>query len=196
MVERRDVSNIGSRPDRFAQTIMMKGKMSMRQNILLEEAIAGADFPVYGLPETADVCDLHYSGDPYAPTKRGAVTLTYQSRLYLPFLHEKTHGSTFLLHSCMLESEPGDMQAKLVIRDWSPRDIPGVPPAVRLGITMFIEGKSFKGYIVYTPKPIYYSEFSLNRGRINLEGQSLGPSIDDLIQIFSSLRVLNGKAVE
>jgi hypothetical protein len=162
----------------------------------LEEAMAGVEFPVYGLPETKDVCGLRYSWDPYAPTKTGMVTLTYQSRHYLPFLHERTNGPTFLLRSCLLESEPGNLRTHLSLGSWSLRDIPEAPSPVQIGLNMPIEGKSFKGYAAYTSKPVYFATFSLSRGRMMLEGESLGPSIDDLIQIISSLHVLNGKAVE
>ena len=36
----------------------------------------------------------------------------------------------------------------------------------------------------------------LYHGRIGLEGEALGPSIDELIQIVESLHDLNGKEVE
>jgi hypothetical protein len=69
------------------------------------------------------------------------------------------------------------------------------PHFVAKDATFTIDSKCFTGTIKHYAK-MRYSAFSLFHGVINVYGEMLGPSIDDLIQILESLHDLNGKTVE
>jgi hypothetical protein len=62
--------------------------------------------------------------------------------------------------------------------------------------TFTIDGKNFKGDVTHYTAPVRYSSFTLYHERIGLNGEALGPSIEELIQIVESLHDLNSKAVE
>jgi hypothetical protein len=62
--------------------------------------------------------------------------------------------------------------------------------------TFTVDGKSFKGGIIHYTAPVRYSSFMLYHRRIELKGEALGPSIEELIQIVESLHDLNGKEVQ
>ena len=59
-----------------------------------------------------------------------------------------------------------------------------------------IDGKSFKGSVTHYTAPVRYSSFEFYYGRVGIQGEALGPSIEELIQIVESLHDLNGKEVE
>lgn len=67
------------------------------------------------------------------------------------------------------------------------------PRFVAKNATLTIDGKCFTGRITHYPK-VCYSSFDLVHGVINVYGEMLGPTLDDLIQIVESLHDLNGKA--
>ena len=69
------------------------------------------------------------------------------------------------------------------------------PHFVAKDATFIIDGKCFTGTIEHYPK-VCYSAFSLLHGVINVYGDMLDPSIEELVQIVESLRNLNGKAGE
>jgi hypothetical protein len=69
------------------------------------------------------------------------------------------------------------------------------PHFVAKDATFTIDGKRFTGMVEHYPK-VCYSAFSLLHGIINVYGEMLGPSIEELIQIVESLHDLNGKAGE
>lgn len=62
--------------------------------------------------------------------------------------------------------------------------------------TFTIDGKSFKGSVIYYTTSVRYSSFVLYHGRIELQGEALGPSIEELIEIVESLHDLNGQEAE
>jgi hypothetical protein len=69
------------------------------------------------------------------------------------------------------------------------------PHFVAKDATFTIDGKCFTGTIEHYAK-VCYSAFSLFHGIINVYGDTLGPSIDELIRIVESLHDLNGKEVK
>lgn len=59
-----------------------------------------------------------------------------------------------------------------------------------------IDGKSFKGSVTHYTAPVRYSSFEFYYGRVGIQGEALGPSIEEVIQIVESLHDLNGKEVK
>jgi hypothetical protein len=69
------------------------------------------------------------------------------------------------------------------------------PHFVAKDTTFTIDGKCFTGTIEHYAK-VRYSAFSLFHGVINVYGEMLGPSLEEIIEIVQSLHDLNGKAGE
>jgi hypothetical protein len=59
-----------------------------------------------------------------------------------------------------------------------------------------IDGKSFKGSVTHYTAPVRYSSFEFYYGCVGIQGEALGPSIEELIQIVESLHDLKGKTVD
>ena len=163
----------------------------------LEEAMAFVNVPVYGL--TQEVCGLHHSQHVY--NSENAMRLGYYSPRYKQ--HEKVKGrQTFVVDSRLYEENviPEKMLGlpeTLVLGSWIWDDIQDRRHVfIAKGAVFTIDGKCFKGIVNYHPVPLCYASFSLCSGHIKLSGEALGPSIDEMIQILESLRVLNGKEVE
>jgi hypothetical protein len=173
-----------------------RGRLSL---LPLEEAMAHANFPVYGL--TQEVCGLR-QGLHWYPSEN-AMVLEYHSPRYKQ--HEKCKGRTFLVESRLYEKNvipdnSSGMPPTQVFAGWILDDISEQQGHhrnfVAKGAVFTIDGKRFEGLVAYYSVPLCYSRFTLSSGHIGLSGEALGPSIDDLIQILESLHLLNGKEVE
>jgi hypothetical protein len=162
-------------------------------NLPWREALAYINTPLYGLTE--EVCGYQRTKLVFDTENR--VRLGYHSPRF------KSHpefGYSFLIESSLyeeMEHQETLPQSKIVGRR-SPQvdSIERSHLFVATEALFFIDGKHFKGYVSYQAAPVQYSRFMLYSGRIGIQGEALGPSLDELIQILESLHVLNGKEVE
>lgn len=60
-------------------------------------------------------------------------------------------------------------------------------------VTRTIDGKTFNGQIIHYTDPVRYSRFEFRSGCVGLQGEALGPSIEEVAEILKNLRVLNDK---
>ena len=169
-------------------------KLIMIGRLPLEGAMAFVNVPLYGLTEEA--CGLRPYQHVYGTENR--MRLEYYSPQYE--LRENFR-QTFLVESCLYgetEHQPSlplpMLGARIVAGQFPGQDHSHVFVAKEAVFT--IDGKCFKGTVGYYTVPLCYSIFALYRGRIGLSGEALGPSLEELILILESLRMLNGKEVE
>jgi hypothetical protein len=178
---------------------------------MLEEAIDGAGFPIYGLPPGKIVCGLRYSDDSDYVQKLGeTVALSYESRIYRPFVHVEIHEPTLRVISSSWEHLEGLHMRPLT--SWSPF-IPAIhfPEVPRVGtserISLSIDGVKFTGGLSYWVRPLFYTSFEFistclsipkecERHCVRLCGNAYGPSIDEVFEILQELRMLNRKQME
>lgn len=62
-------------------------------------------------------------------------------------------------------------------------------------VALPIDGKTFNGEITHFTDPVRYSCFEFRSGCVGLQGEALGPSIEEVAEILKSLRVLNAKQI-
>ena len=158
-----------------------------------KEALAYINTPLYGLTE--EVCG--YQRTKLVFDTENCVKLGYHSPRFKP---HPEFGYSFLIESRLyeeMEHQETLPQLKIVGRRAPQVDSLELSHLfVATEAIFFIDGKHFKGHVSYQAAPVRYSRFMLYHGRIGLEGEALGPSIDELIQIVESLHDLNGKEVE
>jgi hypothetical protein len=176
--------------------------------IPLEEALAYATKPVYGLTE--EVFGLQH--DRHSWRLDGEMFIAYRSPLYAQYAFR--NDETFVVQTRIIEEGKkvafglfrSSIEAARVAFDAGPDINPefvelfeAKEKSVRIAAekaALNIDGDSFKGSILHYTAPVRYSRFTFHSERVGLQGEALGPSIEELIQILESLHVLNGKEVE
>jgi len=188
-------------------------KIAMIQMLPLEEAMTFVTTPLYGLTE--EVYGLQHCMNIWQSER--CMKLEYYSPRYKQY--ETVKGKTFTVESHLYDEETkpkirlgglpnlslggaavfGDTSEEervAILNDFSKRQDLRHHVFIARDVLILIDGKSFRGCLTYFSAPFCYSAFTLYSGRVGVEGEALGPSIEELIQILESLRVLNGKAVE
>ena len=171
----------------------------------LKEALAYATKPVYGLTE--EVFGLQHEAHSWRNMSIG-----YRSPLYAQYAFRNDR--TFVVETRIFEEEQNVafgffrsvIEAGNVIFAVCP-----VPDSVEF-VNLFaarekslrivtkdaalsIDGKPFKGDIMHYTDPVRYSSFTFYHERIGLQGEALGPSIEEVAEIIKSLRVLNAEQI-
>ena len=185
-------------------------KVAMISFLPLEQAMTYVNGPLYGLTE--EVCGLQHKEHIWQ--KENCMRFEYYSPCYEQYRYRQDQ--TFVVTTCLLvEAEvqpwlpipPPSLQAGNILFITT-RVIGGNAIVSRLpnqdrshslmakDATFTIDGKSFKGNVTHYTAPVRYSSFLLYHGRILLQGEALGPSLEESIQILESLHDLNGKEVE
>ena len=183
----------------LAEMMQKAGRLLM---LPLEEAMTFVNAPVYGLTE--DVCGMQKVSHVYI--SEHSMKLEYYSPRYGK--HPKIYKElNFLVSSHIVEPEiPLERRAKMssshhqlsawiLVGDLTEEERHH-QVFVAKDAVFTIDGKRFKGNVTYYTAPVCYSGFVLFHEDICVQGEALGPSVDELIQILESLHVLNGKAVE
>jgi len=175
----------------------------------LEQARTAINGPLYGL--TGELFDLECTEHIWQ--FGNCMLLTYLSPRYAQYRYKndqtfvvttrlfgEDEHPLFVLFSPVLQAGNAVFHATRVVERYRhPFNLAGVDRMhcfLAEKATFTIDGKSFKGDVTHYTAPVRYSSFTLYHGRIGLEGEALGPSIDELIQIMESLHDLNGKEVE
>ena len=184
-------------------------KVSMIMFLPLEEAITYVNGPLYGLTE--EVCGLQHTAHMWGSANW--MRLEYQSPCYEQYRFR--HDRTFAVATRIFAEEQkvafgvfaSVLEAGCVILVNCPvndrasfvalfADKAKSLRVVAENATLSIAGKRFNGNITHYTAPVRYSSFMLYNGQVGLQGEALGPSIEELIQIVESLHDLNGKVVE
>jgi hypothetical protein len=178
----------------------------------LEQARTSINGPLYGLTE--EVLGLQYYAHIWQ--HEDCMRLEYLSPHYEQYRYR--HDRTFVVTTRLfgedekLPGPPGDLHSSPVLEagalvipvrlpgenTFSSR-LPGRDRSHRLiaeKATFTVDGSLFKGSVIHYTAPVRYSSFMLYHGRIELKGEALGPSLEELIQIVESLHDLNGKVEE
>ena len=172
----------------------------------LAEALAYATQPVYGLTE--EIFGLQHDGHSWR--SNGEVFIAYRSPLYTQYAFR--NDQTFVAKTRIIEEGKklafglirSSIEAACVAFDECPSDefaalFEAKEKSVRVAAdqaALSIDGDSFKGSILHYTAPVRYSRFMFHSERVGIQGEALGPSLEELIQIVESLHVLNGKEVE
>ena len=172
----------------------------------LEEALAYATRPVYGLTE--EVCGLQH--DRHSWRADGEMFLAYRSPLYAQYAFR--NDPAFAVNTRIIEQGKqvafgfyaSSIEAALVAFDGCPSEefaalFEAKEKSMRVAAekaVLSIDGDSFKGSILHYTAPVRYSRYTFHSERVGIQGDALGPSLEELIQILESLHDLNGKTVE
>ncbi len=172
----------------------------------LEEALAYATRPVYGLTE--EVYGLrHEKHSGYINIES---LIEYRSPLYVQYAFR--NDPNFVIKTRIIEEGKkvafgfyaSSIEAARVAFDGDSSDefaalFEAKEKSVRVAAekaALSIDGDSFKGSILHYTAPVRYSRYTFHSEHVGIQGDALGPSLEELISILESLRVLNGKAVE
>jgi hypothetical protein len=178
----------------------------------IEQARTSINGPLYGLTE--EVFGLQYYAHIWQ--HEDCMRLEYLSPRYEQYRYR--YDQTFVVTTRLfgedekLPDPPGDLHPPPVLQagalvipvrlpgeDTFSSRLPGRDRSHRLvakDATFTIDGSLFKGSVIHYTASVRYSSFMLYHGRIELTGEALGPSLEELIQIVESLRDLNSKAGE
>ncbi len=164
----------------------------------LEQARTSINGPLYGLTE--EVFGLQYYVHIWQ--HEDCMRLEYLSAHYKPYRYR--HDRTFVVTTRLFGEDEklpdplGDLHSPPVLEtgalvipvrfpgeDTFSSRLPGRDQSHRLvakDATFTIDGSLFKGSVIHYTTPVRYSSFMLYHGRIELTGEALGPSIEELIQ--------------
>jgi hypothetical protein len=193
-------NNLRARIDALGDTDQAT-RSALISRLPLEEAMAYVNAPVYGLTE--DVCGMQKGSHVY--TSEHSMKLEYYSPRYGK--HPKIYKElNFLVSSHIVGPEiPLERRAKMssshrlstwiLVGDLTEEERRH-QVFVAKDAVFTIDGKRFNGNVTYYTAPVCYSGFVLFHEDIGVQGEALGPSLEELIQILESLHVLNGKEVE
>ena len=186
------------RSEASAEQEAFRRKVTMISFLPLEEAMTYVNGPLYGLAE--EVCGLQHTGHMWQ--FENCMRLEYRSPRYEQYKYR--HDQTFLITTCISgedENQPGlfasphlEAGGLLFVGRFPGQD--QIFHFVAKDASFTIDGKCFKGEVTHYTAPVRYSSFMLYHRQIELKGEALGPSLEELIQIVESLHVLNRKQAE
>lgn len=165
-------------------------RMRKLYRLSAHEAASDIDAPVYGLTE--ELYGLQHIGHAYTPKER--LRIEYASPRY-------EHRKNFTVETRLYAEEqkpPHRVDAIPVLGvDILVNQFPGQDRCtifIARDASITIDGECFKGYISYYTHPVHYSEYSLCCGYVNILGEALGPSIDEVMLILENLHMLNSNS--
>jgi hypothetical protein len=169
----------------------------------LEDVWEYVDIPVYGLTE--EVYGMQKIR--HSVVSRNFMRLDYYSPRYGK--HPNVNNEPNFRISTSIEPEISPQRranvfpsfclsllARAMYRDLTREERCYKYPCTAKDVAVVIDGKPFNGKVLYRTAPVCHTGFVLYHGDLAVQGEALGPSIEELIQILQSLYDLKGKAVE
>jgi hypothetical protein len=162
----------------------------MEEKMTIAEAIAAAQFPVYGIVDRP--LDLTFDGVFTIGGRRPSISLSFTSQRYPSYPSKMLALRNFRIdsqHALNVTSPPRDVILEKVIQEQAQ---PVRNPFLWEG-SLSIAGTLFHGKMRYYATPLKLSEYHLLSEESFVSGYANGPSCDELIELLEGLQVLNGR---